>query len=460
MTVSLSWVGRPVGVTLAWAGLPPNVDGGTPRIIPEGVTTQGMTLSVPTSVPFGEATVQLVATSTAPGFGQVVIDVPLLVRGNPGELDTSFGEDGNVQLPQAKYGAISMMVDSQSRLLVTGQSEEVDDGVSQGLVVARYGPNGMLDNSFGASGVVKWSPPYAGVFAPASNDQLPQSTVETASGYRVAFKFINPVGRVALSDVAANGAVGVSPAAPAALQTFSPASTLPEGDAAIFSLNESCSLGKQDATGALDGPWSTAAQLTPQLAPPDQYCLQTLLAASATRLLVYVRASLNGVEPAWNGISVIDRQTGASIARLEVTEQIVAGVALAANKFAAFGLSGASTFVDSAGAKTQGQGVEVAAQARISAANLANGNVGVLVTEQPSHATALHTLDGSGARVGVALPLPAPDVTDAGNVRPTYAYQAFEDGRRRLVVFHRASFDAVASSPLANPHWVIRRYWL
>jgi len=73
----------------------------------------------------------------------------LIIRFNPnGSLDTSFDGDGMVTTPLGpNAGAASVVIQPDGKIVASGFS-------SNGFTVVRYNPNGSLDSSFGTGGIV------------------------------------------------------------------------------------------------------------------------------------------------------------------------------------------------------------------------------------------------------------------------------------------------------------------
>jgi uncharacterized delta-60 repeat protein len=83
-----------------------------------------------------------------------------------GKLDSTFGTNGKVTLPQSfgdfstYYGSLRVVFDSQDRLLVVGDSHSsaIDINQKNSLNVVRINTNGIIDNTFGNNGVFQLSP--------------------------------------------------------------------------------------------------------------------------------------------------------------------------------------------------------------------------------------------------------------------------------------------------------------
>src|SRR5947207_1505110 len=70
-----------------------------------------------------------------------------------GDLDTTFGSGGSVMTPVTPAhndGGYGVAIDSQGRIVVAGTT---DTGPQRVFAVARYLPNGTLDDSFGFHGI-------------------------------------------------------------------------------------------------------------------------------------------------------------------------------------------------------------------------------------------------------------------------------------------------------------------
>ncbi|MBA4123809.1 MAG: VCBS repeat-containing protein [Acidobacteria bacterium] len=78
-----------------------------------------------------------------------------VVRYNPnGTLDTTFGTGGisKTSVGNSNFYASEILVQTDGKLLVAGDAHF---GSNQDIFVLRYNPNGTLDNSFGANGIVQ-----------------------------------------------------------------------------------------------------------------------------------------------------------------------------------------------------------------------------------------------------------------------------------------------------------------
>lgn len=80
-----------------------------------------------------------------------------VARYNPdGSLDSTFGSDGKVKTDMGNAdGAISLIVQADGKIVAAGL---VTVGSSRDLAVARYNPDGTLDETFGNSGRIRTSP--------------------------------------------------------------------------------------------------------------------------------------------------------------------------------------------------------------------------------------------------------------------------------------------------------------
>src|SRR5580765_624907 len=89
-----------------------------------------------------------------------------------GALDTSFGKDGVFRLASLSHKGTSVTVDKDGRIVVAGPQK-----TPAALIVVRLHPNGVIDDSFGTSGV----------FIGPASDFLDSAihVIGTGSGYRV-----------------------------------------------------------------------------------------------------------------------------------------------------------------------------------------------------------------------------------------------------------------------------------
>jgi uncharacterized delta-60 repeat protein len=79
---------------------------------------------------------------------------PSLARASDGDLDPSFGAGGEVTtgFPFRETTAHSVAIDSQGRIIVAGGA--INPSNDDDFVLARYNPDGTLDDSFGGDGKV------------------------------------------------------------------------------------------------------------------------------------------------------------------------------------------------------------------------------------------------------------------------------------------------------------------
>lgn len=82
--------------------------------------------------------------------------VPLTVHAQAGVLDQSFGSGGKVITPispgyESGYG---VAIQTDGKIVVAGESQNGTTGADYDVTLVRYNPNGSLDNSFGAGGIV------------------------------------------------------------------------------------------------------------------------------------------------------------------------------------------------------------------------------------------------------------------------------------------------------------------
>jgi len=94
-------------------------------------------------------------------LASVLLFVPLLVAlprvsANPGDVDASFGNGGVVTVPLGNGALVGAIGTTQAENIVVVGSVFGDnvDGVLADCFVARFGPSGSLDTSFGRGGIV------------------------------------------------------------------------------------------------------------------------------------------------------------------------------------------------------------------------------------------------------------------------------------------------------------------
>lgn len=117
-----------------------------PLTVGAASTTGTLVLHAASTAPQGAASVEVAASA-----GTVMHTRPLrlLVAGQPGSLDMSFGNGGMVatSVPGAVTIGRGIAVQQDGRIVVTGSTNTQ-------AVTARFNPNGSLDSSFGSGGIV------------------------------------------------------------------------------------------------------------------------------------------------------------------------------------------------------------------------------------------------------------------------------------------------------------------
>jgi uncharacterized delta-60 repeat protein len=82
----------------------------------------------------------------------LLIVSPSVAAAAPGSLDTSFGQGGFVLFPHAAYAAVDVKIQSNGRILVSGDMPGLAHAIGAFSVV-RLLPNGHSDNHFGSNGL-------------------------------------------------------------------------------------------------------------------------------------------------------------------------------------------------------------------------------------------------------------------------------------------------------------------
>jgi uncharacterized delta-60 repeat protein len=146
------------GMTITPRGLPAGLAAPPVDITPNDVSAK-LTLTVSASVAQGALTgVTFEATSEGALIGKTAVDG--FVRGAPGELDTTFGNSGQVDLG-TDFNGLAMRADGSFYVL---------ESLNQSAV-RRYSKDGALDTTFGTAGVytpgaatpmtaIAWKDPY------------------------------------------------------------------------------------------------------------------------------------------------------------------------------------------------------------------------------------------------------------------------------------------------------------
>ncbi len=80
-------------------------------------------------------------------------DFVIIQLNNDGNLDAAFGDDGIVHTDFGySEDAFSLQVDNDSKILVAGRAYDNQHSFQSRVAIARYHPNGSLDESFGTHG--------------------------------------------------------------------------------------------------------------------------------------------------------------------------------------------------------------------------------------------------------------------------------------------------------------------
>ncbi|MFN0246041.1 MAG: hypothetical protein ACKV2T_03985 [Kofleriaceae bacterium] len=148
LDVNVARTGLDADIVVTLANPPAGVTA-VPLMLAGGATTGTLELQVAAIAAQGPITVEIVGTA---GGMTSQESIDLLIGGNPGTLDQSFGGDGTVVPTLAGTSMVGrgVTIDSQGRVVVTGI---VLSSPSQTLVV-RVREDGTLDPDFGSGGIV------------------------------------------------------------------------------------------------------------------------------------------------------------------------------------------------------------------------------------------------------------------------------------------------------------------
>jgi len=120
----------------------------------------------------------------------ICLIVPHLAQGAAGDLDSTFGVDGQVttDLKRSTDLASAVAIQADGKLVVVGQTYQNNDFSAEDFVVARYNPDGTLDRTFGSRGRVKTD--FPGLAAvPSSVVIQPDGKIVVAGGAFPLFTF-------------------------------------------------------------------------------------------------------------------------------------------------------------------------------------------------------------------------------------------------------------------------------
>ncbi len=137
-----------------------------------------------------------------------------------GQLDTTFGQGGLVTtVPKGVFPAVSaLLVQPNGQILVAGSAGSGLRKVPSPTVLVRYNPNGSLDSTFGAAGIVEEPTP---IVAPTALAQLSDGSYLAVAG--------------ASSEEFSSTGVLQSTVTPETLVAFNPSS--PSSEAIVFQPN-------------------------------------------------------------------------------------------------------------------------------------------------------------------------------------------------------------------------------
>lgn len=132
-------------VAVSLSALPSSVTA-TSAMIPEGSTSATITVTAAADAPQGEATI---GVSGVDSTGQLTdaTTLPLLVKGQPGARDTTWG-DAEIPVGTSDDLAFGMAMQADGKLVVVGSTIATDLDV----LVLRFEEDGTLDAGFGTDG--------------------------------------------------------------------------------------------------------------------------------------------------------------------------------------------------------------------------------------------------------------------------------------------------------------------
>ncbi len=444
-TLNLTWSGAPTDVSVTVVG-PPGSTASAAVVVPQTAATQTITLSTDATLAYGDQTVQFTATAT--GAPAVQATSTMFVRGTPGALDTSFGDQGRATPPPGEPLLASIAVDENGKFHASGLSPS-------GLVLTRYEDDGRLDTTFSAAGVAVCAPPPG--LSIASFVQ-PWSTVGTGAGYETAYGFDGAGKIYALRALIPDqGACSVVPSVlPGPVAR---GEGLPQADGLIWVTGNADGVVRYNALGAVDPLWGAGKSLVipPEIVGATDVSIQ-VVSASSTRLLLLGRAK--NVEELWRGFTLLDRATGAVVTRFASTTSMRLGAGTAANGTSYLFAGGASFLrIAADGTRTTLTSSFGVAENELntfgSMSFTAGGAPVLLITNTETQLERAVLLDENLQAIQSTVNLEAPHVVDDSMT----GARAIVDSKRRIIVFHQYDDDAQDPS-VVSAHWMIRRYWL
>ena len=450
--VTLSVVTQP-GVTVGEAFVPANQIKGE------------LVVDVAVDATFGDKQLSVLAKSNT---GEVLAQaqLPLFVRGNPGELDTSFGEQGNAEAPAGEASVGSIVGFGDGELAVLG-------GVAGKLQFLTYTRDGMLASSSDPL-VLPTGYSFSPYFS-SSPIRITMSELTTAVVLQSAEANFPVLARVTRSTM---GSFQIAPT-PLVVSplTIAHSSEITAQENGILIVEEGARIRRLSSLGAVDPGFQPVEDI------PSSYSVSreaNVVSSSMNRVLVEFSGK-NSASSQWLSYVLADAQTGAVVSK--------SGNLLPwsghqpSNTFAR-----ATMFNDGTAAVFLGDSRYLRLAPSDPQGKFVQGGVGI--TELDSRAgndfalwreagwegsersfASLASLDAEGKLVVRLDVLNAELNPSSASVRINdlpkpdehiFFQQIANGGRGRIVMFFIAEWQHVdRSNPkYKNVFWIVRRYWL
>ncbi len=444
---NLQWSGEPSDVTLTVVGPPGSTSNG-PVVVPRTAKTQTFTLGTDVALAYGDQTIQV--TATAADLPAVQATASFFVRGLPGALDTSFGEQGRATPAAGAAFLGSITADTDGKFFAIGPTPA-------GVVIARYTADGLFDQTFATMGIGTCAPP-AGLSV--GSFVYPWTAQRAGAAYEAAYGFSGPgvTKHPMRLTQPEQGPCSVLPNPPPA--PIPNGDGLPQAGGIIWVSNTRDGVVRYDAQGNVDPSWAGGQYfLIPPGAPAADSVFIDIASASPTRLVLSGSAS-QGTSETWRGYAVLDRSNGKQIARFTSPAQnrFMVGTApdgtsyffLGEALFLRVDADGSQTLLTSSFGIAEGGTQEFGAIAFTS-----DGSPLLLLTNSQTQLQRVVMLDKNLMATQPTVNLEAPIVA----VESMFAREAIVDSKRRIIIRHEYDDDTQDPS-IVSVHWMVRRYWL
>lgn len=442
-------------LTVRLTGAPAGVAVNGEIVLPGAQSNLELSLSAEESATYGDYALQL---SLRGADVESIVPIALQVRGKPGAIDTSFGNEGALQrVSSGKIG--DLMVDAAGRYVVSGGY----DAVSETMLMARYTANGQLDPAFGTGGVARWAPPYPDHYShPEMRPGYYRGgTLEWNGGYSLtAFLEGNNVGMVVHSELTADGKT------PRFIPTVQPSNLgsvnggprvlrdLTGTDASeYFRFQFGCKISKHFSAGPLNINWPVQGVADLGLGSGCQVedavlsdtTIFTVVGSTAGRSIASVQRASAKVNAPTTAFPV----TAAANGPVLLSRPNAAGNVLALSRTTLYQLDASGTATGLHGTRHD-EALQPSSALGGFGWYFPDGRIGVLLfgATRP----VLHVLDATGEHIGPAAGV---ELEDKDFARYKSVVEVYPDARGGVVVLYPQQADGTETQP-----WTVKRFWL